>query len=62
MSGRPPRQEDGEGAELRRKEELSRRVSGGGPAGPCAGVRAEARAAPGACRLGCVQREEEEGG
>ncbi|XP_063255980.1 ASNSD1 upstream open reading frame protein-like isoform X2 [Prinia subflava] len=26
MSGRPPRQEDGEGAELRRKEELSRRI------------------------------------
>ncbi|XP_066045664.1 ASNSD1 upstream open reading frame protein [Chamaea fasciata] len=26
MSGRPPRQEDGEGAELRHKEELSRRI------------------------------------
>ncbi|XP_071290582.1 ASNSD1 upstream open reading frame protein [Agelaius tricolor] len=26
MSGRPPRQEDGEGAALRRKEELSRRI------------------------------------
>ncbi|KAL9848401.1 ASDURF protein isoform 2-T2 [Geothlypis trichas] len=39
MSGRPARQEDGESAALRHKEELSRRVSGGGPRSLSPGIK-----------------------